>query len=216
MLTFATLQCHKQLGPTEPLPYSPPNNLSKLVPLQVGNTWTYRRISWDIGGADTTIDSIQIVDTVRISGKKYFVYNGTPAHLIEVGTGYLETLDSADYSMYDCVGCLNATKSELPNELLAWLPVHILKTPLIRGKQWRAADWDSVSGYNYGIMTIVNPDTTITLPIGEFHHAILVDESSPIMDNAFVIVPGIGVVLQWVGFLPDTGYDRELIAWKAK
>lgn len=207
LLVCLSIRCHNDV--TEPPPKSPPYDLRKIIPLAVGNSWKYRIIRCGIDGCDTTLDSTQIVDTVRINGEKYYKYNGTPPRLSFGYSGdYLETLDSSDYSMYICFNCLQEFHNRASSQSDQWMPLHVLKTPLIKGNQWHIAEWDST----FGTLTIVNPDTTIQHGGNLFKHAIWVSRNEDLGWESFLIVPGIGVVLEG-GALLDSWSSSELIAW---
>jgi hypothetical protein len=206
--------CDKGENPPE---YSPPNDIRGIIPLGIGRSWTYRTISVFVGPSyDTTIESIQIIDTPWVDGQEQFEYRGSPPHLFSNGSGYRETLDSADYSLYLLINCLGTSIGKTDSQPPCWLPLHILKTPLSKGHQWRTAEWDSLYGYDFGTVTIMNPDTTVELGIGRFDHAIdLFCTTGGVQSYRFIIVPGIGVVQQSAGFL-DSGFKKDLIEWSIK
>ena len=216
LLSLASLRCHNQSAPTAPPSYSPPTDMRKVVHLEVGNTWKYRFVDCGIGGCDTTIDSIQIIDTTQINGNKVFQYNGYSPHITGFAErSYNESIDSINYSMYLCISCLSINISKSPGTVLNWMPLHLLVTPLTTGHRWPCANWDSLNEYGFGSLMIVNPDTTIELQSGTFHHAIHLSQDVAIGSNDYYIVPGIGVVLQEVGYF-EGRTQRSLIGWRAK
>ena len=139
LCAVVSMQCNKSDNSIGPVPYSLPDDLVKVVPLQVGNSWTYRSISCGIEGCDTTIDSIRIVDTLWMGGVKCYKYSGNPPHLFGYGEYYVESVGREDYSMYLCLNCLDGAKARPDSG--DGLPLHLLKTPLTRGHQWRIAEW---------------------------------------------------------------------------
>ena len=196
-----------------PALYSTPDDLTKVVPLQIGNYWTYLTIAFGIAGYDTTIDSIRIVDTLWMNGMKCYKYEGIPPHLFGYGDYYFEAVNQTDYCMYLCINCLSGSKTS--TALDEWLPLHLLETPVSRGHQWRIADWDSTHGSSFGTLTITNADTTVQLGAGRFDHAICLSQSSDFDHRTFLIVPGIGVIRQSIGAL-DSWSEKELIAWSLR
>jgi hypothetical protein len=196
---LSLFQCQKDFELIEPKEYSPPTNMSKIVTLKIGNMWIYRRISWNIGGADTTIDTAQVIDTLRWGERKLFRINATapdPLDMAELGN-YLESLDSSDFSMYF-----------YPTY---WARGHILTTPLVRGRQFNCADsLNSYEGLYLGTMTIISTDTTIEVSTYKYHHAIYLENYSEVGGGTIVIVPGVGIVLEAIGEI-DSGSRIELL-----
>jgi hypothetical protein len=216
LLALLSIQCHNDTI-VNPDTYVTPSNLMNIIPLKIGNVWTYRSVAYRIGGSDTSTQVTQIVDTFSLDGKEYFVTNGEPPHLFGFGfTESRETLDSAAYTMYLCRGWYGQLTSSSNGEIQdEWYPFSILKTPLVRGNHWRCADWDSLSGMDFGMVSIVNPDSTVEVQGTTYQHAIYVSLSSNTSGIQFVIVPGIGVVRQTTGIL-DSYTEKELIEWNIR
>jgi hypothetical protein len=214
-LLFAGLlmQCHDNSIQT--ISYSVPDDLTKVIPLKIGNYWMYRSVFCGIlNQCDTTLDSIRIIDTLQINGNKCYKYNGIPPHLYMYDDMYFETVNKNDYSIYFCLNCLSGIKGKSLKTADGWMPLHILKTPICKGNQWRIADWDSTDYYHFGVLTIINPDTTIYLEDRAFYHAIYLskEQGGPPWFTELFIVPGIGVVCKLDGDL-DSGVTIVLREW---
>ena len=142
LLALSSLECDRHRSPVEPVAKLSVTDLRLMVPLAVGNSWTYRHIECGIDGCDTTAESVQIVDTAWNNGREYFLYHGDPPHLSLPGGYFTEGADSADYSYYIGMGN-DANAGESPvGTATQHLPIHLLKLPLEIGHQWRCAEWD--------------------------------------------------------------------------
>lgn len=56
---------------------NPPSEIPEIVPLKVGNTWSYQTTVYDTSGniVSTTVDSFSVVSDTLINGKKYFIFS---------------------------------------------------------------------------------------------------------------------------------------------
>lgn len=211
------VSCKNENNAVQPPSYQSPSDLREIIPLKIGNSWKYVTVDCgDIGSeCDTTLDSTEIIDTVWVDNKKHFVYNGASPHFISYGSANRESVDSLEYVTYICLNCFKSNSLGTPseNETSEWLPVYILKTPIVEGNEWKAAAWDSSYGYNFGICKITKVNVTITTSVDTFEHAIEVKNIVPdLFGSTYYIVPGIGVVKQEQG--NGLGWSNtELTEW---
>jgi hypothetical protein len=195
--------------------YKPPNDLRKVIPLELGNSWKYLTIGCGCTDCDTTLDSTTITDITLLDGKKVFRYYGI-SHHIGLSGEYFESIDSNDYSIYFCVNCFKtALSTNLTNNNSTWLPINLLKTPITEGHEWRLAEWDSLYGYAFGNFKIINTNATVYTSIGKFEHAIQIRQINYPVNwmSEYFIVPSIGVVKS----SDSNGFgftETELIEWK--
>lgn len=209
-LSLLSMQCDNVTGPQR---YSQPSDLRTIVPMEIGYSWNYRTIDCGIGGCDTTMDSLRIVDMASIDGRNYYKYQGKSPHIYGEAlygeSSYFESIDSSEYSVYFCPSCYRARGLMT----VQFLPLRILKTPLIKGHSWRVAEWDSQYRIDLGTLTIVNADTTIEIEAVKFHHAIQLRQWIDGLEmREYFFVPGVGVVKQSGGIL-DSGFERKISSW---
>src|ERR1700722_2261900 len=82
---------------------APPANPNELMPLAVGNFWQYTKITYDSSGSpvDTSLDEINIIEQITLSGTTYFqeTWTSFPADkesfFINLDSNTLEKVDSA-------------------------------------------------------------------------------------------------------------------------
>jgi hypothetical protein len=174
----------------QPIPYSPTTDLRTIIPLSLGNTWAYHRTEYN----DDSFDTSRIVDTIWRQDKRHFVFEGDPPLRMTYGGVYEESVDSNDYSIYFCRGCFQGSANSAGLADGNWLPIHLLKTPLAKGSSWRCADWDSLFGFDWGTITILNPDTTVQTHLGTVAHAIVLEQHTANWKLEFIIAPRVGII----------------------
>ncbi len=166
-------------------PYGPPNDMRKIIPFDLGYSWTYRVIACvDFGPpfCDTGITSRTIVGRTNFdSHTAYYVYG-----LIDETIGYyLEYADSSSYVRF-----LSAFPPESPRR--------ILQAPLRKGHKWKYSVIDTIA-LRPDTLEIVNADSTVNIESKTYHHAIVVQGHSGLLTLEFIIVPNIGIVREYRG-----------------
>jgi hypothetical protein len=189
-LVFLLACCTDNSNVVQPAPYSQPTDLRTIIPLSIGNKWAYHRTEYN----DDSFDTSCIVDTIWRQGKRHFVFEGDPPLRVTYGGVYEESVDSNDYSIYFCRGCFQASANSSDLADGNWLPIHLLKTPLAKGDSWRCADWDSLLGFDWGTITILNPDATVQTHLGTVVHAIVLEQKTANWKLEFIIAPGVGII----------------------
>jgi hypothetical protein len=168
--------------------YKPPEDVRDIVPLALGNRWDYRCVGWSCMGSDTIFGSMAIIDTFSLSDTLYYVYQSSCENIWR--EEFYETVDRA--------GCTRFFAGGFRSYIPVW-PVHLLKTPIERGRGWVAAEWDTMY-HEFGFLKIVAVDSTVVVAGRAYEHSICVrgirgDESY----RLYFIVPGVGIVKEELG-----------------
>ena len=206
-----SLDCKGEIS--EPLPNASGNDLTSIIPMAIGHSWKYKVTEYIGSGSRIRSDSTTIVDTIRIDGAKYYMLKGPNPVFVTFlfrDTIYFETIDREDYSIYVSPLPLTRASTESLANTTVLLPLHILKAPIVKGHQWRVAEWDSIYQYDFGTLTILNTDTAVKFGQFVVQHSIHVS-SGPFLE--YFIVPGIGIVRK-SGGVYDYWVDMELVGWR--
>ena len=197
--SLVSLTCFQQctLGTA---PFYSLNDLTTVIPLKVGATWTYRQINYqDVGPPfeDTITVVKKIARSIDTLSSRYYAVEETSYYKNSTFIGiYSETITTDQYTQW------RGPKGEIP-----YFPEIVLELPLTTGNQWFFNGKDTT----YGYVRIMNADTTIQTPSRVFEHTLFVKvihvRVFPIEE--FFIAPGIGIVKELIssGF---GGYSREL------
>jgi len=175
-----------------------PDDVRTIIPLKIGDRWTYRQILHDdilSTPPDTSTISREIMSYFDSSNVRYFFLLESSLNSLLTHTSFASVTPNR-YSIY--------TGYYLGHPIFEY---PILEAPVMRGTKWPR----SPEEFGTVLMRIITTDTTLVTQGGTFKHVIHVQSAGSIPSDEYFIAPTVGVIFERHSF-GEAYYTRELIS----